>query len=191
MSNKAQKCSVIKLLLSVVLYLVSFNTNMIIANECDVEKEDSTKIKLSIYAGEKYYCMNKPVGVKIVFENISDEDVLIVDPKTCKSRLSFKIKNSRSEEIKLERVEGPIRDFAETRIKLIIIKPGTRIEFCYNDITSQYFNQLKCALNEEGSYFVNAEFIPYRFITKDGRKSYSMKIKSNEIEILVKKCKNS
>lgn len=144
------------------------------------------KIKITLLSVEKYYCVNKPLEVKVVFENVTNDDVLVVDPRTCESCFYFDIKNSKGEKVKPE-VGETIYQIHETNIKLTILKAGSRIEL-KKDVTKQYFGLNKYSLQNEG-YYISATFRPrYRFVTEDGKKAYYEEIPTNEIEVLLRKC---
>jgi len=147
------------------------------------------RIMLSIYATKNIYCINDPIELKILFENVSDQDVLLIDPETWQiSSLFFYIKNASEHKIYAE--PRKIRNvFADPDIKLVLLKSGAQIEFCYPDIKSQYFDEYQYKMDKEGLYYVSARYNPGRvFRTKKGMISYRGKITSNEIEIQLKKC---
>ena len=153
------------------------------------EVEVPKKTKISICAIRPFYCISEPIGVKFIFENVSYDKILIVNPETCKAWIYFSIKNSKGEEIKPAIIADPRKQIAtEAGIKLSILKPKESISISIEDITSQDYGQEKYIL-EEGTHLVTAMFKPRgRILSKDGREAYTENNVSNEISIFVSKC---
>jgi hypothetical protein len=144
------------------------------------------KVRVSVLPQKKEYCAGQPVEVKVVFENTTDKDLLIVYPPSCtRSCLFFGIKNGRKQDVRPEPDKGPVVSIFETDIKLAIFKPKAKIELV-RDITVQ--PNVKYNL-EEGIYFVTAHYMCGDiWVTRDGRKTLRLNLESEPIEISIKKC---
>ena len=156
----------------------------------DPSHQGNSEIKLLISPVKDSFCLDEPVKLKVVFENTSGHDIFLIDPEKWQiCCLFFYIRDPLGKTVQ-DKPKQRLWTFANPEAKLVLIRPGARIEFYYPDIRSQYFDQYHFVLNLIGEYQVYAEYVPARTVsTKDGKTSYSGKMVSDIIAVKIKSCK--
>ena len=145
-------------------------------------------VRITVNPMKENYCVKSPVNLKISFENLTDKEILLIDPTKCEACLFFEIQDSNNQRINPEITEGRVYEIKDKDIRLLTLKAGSKVDF-ERDITTQYFGLNKFVLPNEGIYYVTAKFLPQgKYHTKDGRQSFDKIIKSESLKIRLTKC---
>jgi hypothetical protein len=173
-------------------FFASFTTAVLlilIAAAVNAESYDAG-VRITVNPIKETYCVKSPLSLKVSFQNLTDKEILLIDPTRCEACLFFEIQNSKNQRINPEITEGRVYEIKDKNIRLLTLKPGSKIDF-EKDITTQYFGLNKFVLPDEGIYYVTAKFLPQgKYHTKDGRQSFDQIIKSESLKILLTKCTN-